>query len=427
MRQRQVRAAAAELPPRRVLSLAPDHAAVARLFASARAAGRTGLMQDEALAVLSAYGMPVMPTRAVQGADDAADAAALLGFPAVVKRRRAGRPAAVRTGGVALDLRDRGAVRAAAARLDTEAGIVVQRQAGRARELRILVVDDAVFGPAIGFGLGGSVAELLGDLAWDLPPLNLVLARNLVERTRAGTLLGASSEWPAADRAAVADALVRVSQLLVDHPEIAAIELNPLFADAQGVSAADAWIGLRPPGEQAAFAIAPYPGELAESVQAGGETLVVRPIRPEDAEAHAALFRRLTPEDIRYRFFNMLREMPAEQVARMTQVDYDREMALVAVRESTGETVAVCRLIREPGTDHGEFAIVVEPAAKGRGLATLLMRRIMAWGAGQGMRRVVGQVLAENRPMLGFMRHLGAEIRRIPGEADVVEAVIPLA
>ena len=427
VRQRQARAAAAELPPRRVLQIAPDHEGVSRILSAVRAAGRTGLMQDEALAVLSAYGLPVLPTRVARDSAAAAASATALGFPAVVKRRRATPPGQQRTGGVALDLPDAAATEAAAARLaPAPEGLLVQHQAGRARELRITVSDDPVFGLAVGFGLGGSAADLLDDVAHDLPPLNLALARALIARTRAGLLMDANSDLPAADRDAVADALVRVSQLMIDHGEIAALDINPLFADANGVVAADAWIGLRPPGETASIAISPYPAELARTVQAGADTVLIRPIRPEDAEAHATLFARLTPEDIRYRFFNMLRELPPEQIARMTQVDYDREMALVAVREATGDTVAVARLVAEPGTDRGEFAIVVEPALKGRGLARHLMTALMDWGRTRGMTAINGQVLAENAPMLAFMRRLGATIRRLPEEPDVVEAVIAL-
>jgi acetyltransferase len=427
VQQRRARAAAAELPPRRVLRLAPDRNVVRRILEHVRADGRRGLAQDEALAVLSAYGMPVVPSRAAISPAEAADAAVMLGFPVVLKRRRITVSDRSEAGDIAIGLPARDVVERNAQRMQPGLhGYIVQRQAGRARELRITVADDRVFGPAIGFGLGGTAADLLGDVALELPPLNLALARGLIARTRAAALLGPLHDQPAADREAVADALVRVSQLLVDHPEIEAIDINPLFADADGVSAADAWVGLRPVGEAARFTILAYPEELSTSIEAGDETLLIRPIRPEDAEAHAALFRRLSPEDVRYRFFNALRELSPEQIARMTQVDYDREMAFIAVREGTGDTVGVARLVWEPGTTHGEFAVVVDPAMKGRGLARHLMNCIAQWGRTQGMTEIIGQVLAENRPMLAFMRKMGATIRRMPDELDVVEAVIPV-
>ena len=432
--QRRARAAARELPASAVLALAPDRAAVRRLFSGARAAGRTGLLQDEALDVLTAYGIPVVPSRPALSVDDAGTAASMLGFPAVVKLRRSGPPRPGGPGGVLLDLPDTAAVRDAAAALDRRRarlggeglaeGFLVQRQMGRARELRIGLYDDPLFGPAISFGGGGSSADALGDVAVDLPPLNLALADGLIARTRAARTLGELHEQAAANRGAVADVLVRISQLAVDFPEIAGMDLNPVFADSEGVSAGDAWIALRPAGEAGVLAIAPYPAELAEHWSAKGEPLLIRPIRPEDAEAHAALFSRLSPEDIRFRFFSMLRALSPEQIARMTQVDYDREMALVAVREATGETVGVCRLVRESYTTTGEFAVLVEPSMKGRGLARQLMLRIMDWARSQDMTGITGQVLAENRPMLAFMRRMGFTIRRLPDEPDVVEAAM---
>lgn len=432
--QRRARAAVRELPGRTVLDVAPERAAVARVFARARRAGRLGLLQEEALVVLAAYGVPTVPSRPVVTAEDAATAAALLGFPAVLKLRRSTRPHAAGPGAVALDLADAAAVHRAAARLDQlrsgdgiAEGYLVQRQASRARELRISAVDDPQFGPALAFGPGGSAGELLGDLAWDLPPLNLALAEALVDRAGAARLLAIQHSEPAADRAAVVGALVRVSQLLVDFPEIEGLEINPLLADGGGVLAVDAWILLRPPGEAGQLAIAPYPAELAERWESGGEALLIRPIRPEDAEAHAALFARLTPEDVRYRFFSALRALTPEQIARLTQVDYDREMALVAVREDDPlETVGAARLVREPNADRGEFAILVERAMRGRGVGRRLMEKLIAWARAQGMAAIVGQVLADNAPMLAFTKRLGFELKRMPDEADVVEVRLVL-
>ena len=234
-------------------------------------------------------------------------------------------------------------------------------------------------------------------------------------------------DLPAAHEPSVAEALVCVSQLLVDFPEIAALELTALFADDQGVLAADAWLRLRGADEPAAvLAIAPYPIELVEHWSAGGERFTIRPIRPEDAEQHAAFFRRLAPIDVRYRFFTTVRELSPEQMARLTQVDYDREMAFIAVREATGDTVGVVRLVCEPDDGSGEFAVIVQSDAKGRGLASHLMRLVIAWGRRRGLRAVVGQVLAENAPMLAFVRSLGFALRRLPEEPDVIEARLEL-
>jgi len=310
-----------------------------------------------------------------------------------------------------------------AARLD---GFLVQRQAGPGHELRLRLEDDPMFGPWIGFGRGGTAAELLADEACDLPPLNRPLAEQLIARTRGATLLDGYRDWPAVDRRALADALVRLSQLVVDFPEIARAGVNPLLADAEGLAALDAEIALRPAGTEAEFAIPPYPADLARPWRGKrGPELVIRPIRPEDAAAHAEMFRRFTPEDVRFRFFTQMRELPPEQIARLTQIDYGREMAFVAVEERAGQpdrSVGVSRVVREPDGRSGEFAVIVDPEWKGTGLARHLMERLFEWGRAQGMHEIVGQVLADNAPMLAFVRSLGFEVRRAVEEPEVVEA-----
>jgi len=355
--ERRARAAARELPSSKVLSIAPDRAAVRAAIAHARTAGKA----PDSSVIFGAYGIPIA-------------------------------------------------------------------SAGQGLETRITAADDPMFGPTIAFGLGGEAADLMDDRAVDLPPLNLALAQALVQRTRAGRLLANGHDGAKEERAAIADMLVRVSQLLVDFPEIATLELNPVVAGAGSARPAAGSISLRPPGEAGALAIAPYPAELIETWQAGDEALCIRPIRPEDAEGHAALFLRLTPDDIRYRFFTTLRELSPERIARMTQVDYDREMAFVAVRSRPGapdETVGVSRLVRD-GLEEGEFAVVVQGDMKGHGLGRKLMQRLFDWAESQGVREITGQVLADNHPMLAFVRKLGFRVERMPDEPDVVEAHIML-
>ncbi len=430
---RRNRDAARELPDSTLLALAPDQAWVRRSFAQARAAGRLTLAQDEALDVLAAYGIPTVPTGLAIDPGDAAAAAAMLGYPAVVKLRETVSPAARLPGGLALDLHDARAVTAAGhmlaarARPPGTAALVVQRQVGRARELAVSVADDASFGAIIAFGPGGTATDTSGWAA-DLPPLNLALALGLIRRTPAGALLGqALRDRPAVDAGAVAEALVRISQLIVDFPQIAQLQVPSLFVDPAGVLVADAWLRLRGPDEpQATLAIAPYPAELIETVLIRGERLTLRPIRPEDAAAHGAFFARLSPQDIRYRFFSAMRALSAEQTVRLTQVDYDREMAFVAVRTATGETVGVARLVAEADGRTGEFAVIVQADMKGRGLASRLMQRLIDWARSRGLQQVVGQVLADNAPMLAFVHHLGFTVRRMPDEPDVMEVRLDL-
>jgi acetyltransferase len=434
VQDRHNRAAARELPPSAVLTIAPDQQTARAALARARADGRLTLTQDEAMAVLAAYHIAQVPTRRVADVIEAMEAAAAIGYPVVLKRRRSARPEEGTRGAIALDLRDPEALTDAFAMLQRrrspsgDTGLLVQRQVGRVRELLVRVAEDAVFGPTIGFGQGGTAAAAYHDVALDLPPLNLPLARALIARTRVAQALGPLRDQPAANVEDVAKTLVRVSQLIVDFPEIAELDINPLFADADGVAVADAWIRLRAAGDAPGkLAIPPYPAELTGRYTGKGETFTIRPIRPEDAEAHGAFFKRLSPEDVRYRFFSAMRELSAEQVARMTQVDYEREIAFIAVREATGETVGVARLVCEVGSAEGEFAVVVQPDVKGRGLARHLMQRLIDWARARNMSAVVGQVLADNTPMLAFVRGLGFTLHRMPQEEGLVEARLVLA
>lgn len=348
---------------------------------------------------LAAAGLPVFatPEQAVQG------------FRHLLQQRRARAAAQELPPGEVLELLpDRAAVRAllAGARADgrlaltpAEIGVLFGAYGVTGRPpLPVMMDDDPLFGPFIGIG-----GQRVSDSIFDLPPLNLPLAASLVAHAPSGRAL-----LPAQARA-LADILVRISQMAVDVPELAFLSAGPV---------ADPAVTLRAPGDLGRLSIAPYPAHLAEVWDAKGISVTIRPIRPEDASAHTALFARLTPDDIRYRFFSALRQLSPERIARMTQVDYDREMAFVAVRGE--ETVGVGRLICDG--DVGEFAVVVQPDMKGHGLARRLMERLIGWARSQGMSAVVGQVLADNQPMLAFMRRLGFTLHRMEDEPDVVEA-----
>jgi acetyltransferase len=428
-RERRNRAAASELPPAEVLQLRPDRAAAQRLLDAARAEGRDALREDEGFALLAAYGMPVAPYRTALTPEDAAAAAAMLGFPVALKALGTGLRHKSEKGGVVLNLREAKAVLEAAREMRERLGpasFLVQRMAARgSMELRIRVADDPMFGPWIGFGQGGGAADLAADEAFDLPPLNLPLAHALVARTRLSRLLPGWRERPPVSEPAIADSLVRISQLVVEQRWIAEFVVNPLMADAQGVLAVDAAVRLRPAGALSDLAILPYPAQLAAPFAAkDGGSYEIRPIRPEDAEAQGRFFRRLPPEDVRYRFFSAMRELPPALLARLTQIDYGREMALIATR--AGETYGTVRIIREPNSDRAEFAVVVAPEAKGTGLARHLMERGMAWAREEGVREVVGHVLADNQPMLGFVRALGFRLARSPEDPEVMEASVSL-
>jgi acetyltransferase len=434
VRDRRNREAARELPASTVLTIDPERDWVRRRFAQARAAGRLSFTQDEALAILSAYGIPIVPIRFAASPDDAGGAADLLGYPAVVKLRDAAAPADRLPNSLVFDLHDAAHIVAAAHLLSARAlrhggtgELLVQRHAGRGREVAIRVSDDGIFGPTIAFGTGGTTSNP-ADLAVDLPPLNLALANALIRRSRTGAMLGKPlRDRPPSNSDAVAQVLVRISQLIVDFPEIAVLDVPSMFVDEHGVMAADAWLRLRGPEEPAVrLAIAPYPAELTEHRLIGGEPMTIRPVRPEDAQAHTAFFSRLSPQDIRYRFFSAMRELSPEQTVRLTQVDYDREMAFIAVRDATNETVGVARLACDSDGRSGEFAVIVQADIKGRGLASHLMRRLIEWGRQRGLREIEGQILADNHPMLAFIRHLGFTVHRMVDDPEVMEAKLSL-
>ena len=442
---RRNRAAAAELPARDALELTPDRDSVRQLIAGLQAENRLSFNEAEALHVLQAYGQGVVASQAVPDTEAAVAAAMRLGFPVVLKVLSPDLPRKTEVGGVALGLKDVASLRVAAtamlaqvraarpyARLD---GFLVQRQAGggsqrRGHELRFRLGDDLMFGPWISYGRGGTTSDFEPDVAFDLPPLNRTLALAMIRRTRSVRLLEGFRDQAPVDLGLLADTAVRLSQIAVDFPEIEDLIINPLLADGQGVLALDASGSLRARGITSQLAVPPYPADLARPwTGRDGRSLLVRPIRPEDAAAHAESFTHLTAEDVRWRFFSQLKELPPAQIARMTQIDYDREMAFIAVEslpDGTRRTVGVARLIREPSSNEGEFAVVILPGWKGQGLGRHLMNRLFEWGRSQGVETVVGQVLADNQPMIAFVRALGFTLKRSAEDEEVLEARLEL-
>jgi acetyltransferase len=390
--------------------------------------------------VLAAFGIPCVHTRVASGAEQAASLAAEIGFPVALKILSPAVTHKSDVGGVALDLDDaeavREAARAMAARLrahDPAAplhGFTVQAMARRpgAQELLVGVATDPVFGPVILFGQGGTAVEVVADRALALPPLNLHLARELVGRTRVARLLAGYRDRPPADLDAICLALVQVSQLLIEIPQVVELDVNPLLADEKGIVALDARIRLSSEVRKDRLAIRPYPRELEETLELpGGRRLLVRPIRPEDEQAHQAFLAGLRPEDIYFRFFSLVRAMAHSQMARYTQIDYEREMAFIAVdaEQVPPATVGVVRGVFSSDGREAEFAIIVQSELKGLGLGRALLEKLVRYCRSRGTKEVVGQVLPENRPMLALADRLGFVRRPLP-EDGVVEVRLRL-
>lgn len=433
-----------ETPPSIPETFAPDTAAVAALVEAALAEGRGGLTEPEAKAVLAAYGVPAVTTRAVGTPEEAAEAAAAIDGPVVVKILSPDIGHKSDAGGVVLDLVGPAAVLEAArgmlARIRAahpEArirGLAVQPMVRRpgAQELIVGAAEDPQFGPVILVGQGGTAVEAIADRAIGLPPLNLRLARELVSRTRIQRVLAGVRGQPPADLDALALTLVRVSQLVIDVPRIRELDINPLLIDPLGVIALDARIALGGPGGPAErrLAIRPYPRELEEAVPLrDGRSLLLRPIRPEDEPSLRRAFARLTPEEVRLRFFAPVSTLDHATAARLTQIDYEREMALVLTEPGSAgltEIYGVVRLIADADNERAEFAIIVGRPLAGQGLGRLMMRRILDYARQRGIREVYGEVLRENGAMLGLCRSLGFAQAPDPEEPGTVRVSLRL-
>ena len=402
----------------------PDRDTVREILARVAREGRKVLTEPEAKTVLLAYGIPTVATRVARTPEEAGKAAAEIGKSVVLKILSVDITHKSDVGGVRLDLdspqvveeaaRDmlaRIKVRVPDARID---GFSVQEMASRpaAHELLLGMNRDPTFGPVLLFGQGGTAAEVIGDRAIGLPPLNPVLAADMVARTRISKLLKGYRDRPPANLEAIEATLVKLSELIVDFLDIAELDINPLLADDQGVLALDARIVIQAAAEHAAAlpSIAPYPAELVhDQTLPGGEQVNVRPVRPVDAPRLHDMVSRCTPEDIRLRFFGAMKSVPPALAARLSQIDYGREMALVAVEppSATGEILGIGRIIADPENDKAEFALLVRSDWKSHGIGFMLLGELVAYARERGLNTLFGDVLTENGTMLTLASEFG--------------------
>jgi len=416
----------------------PDRAAARAVVDRALANGQQVLDEFDAKALLKAYGVPTVETASTAATADAAVAAAhAIGYPVALKILSPDISHKTEVGGVDLDLRDADALRLAADRMLARvrtlrpaariSGFTVQHFVRRpqAQELIVGASIDPLFGPVLLFGAGGTAVEVLADRAIALPPLNRVLARELISRTRVARLLAGYRDHPPAAFDAISDTLIALSQMLADLPELAELDINPLLADADGVMALDARVRLDPKAGAGAanFAIAPYPAELAETIEWHGETIEMRPIRPEDEAQHKAFAAQLGAEDLRLRFFSARRELPRSELARLTQIDYSREMAFIAVRtlpDGSAQTLGVVRAVIDPDNIDAEFAIIVRSDLKGEGLGHLLLAKMIEHLRRRGTQRMVAYVLRENTAMRDLARAHGFAVDPKGSDSDAL-------
>jgi acetyltransferase len=303
----------------------------------------------------------------------------------------------------------------------------------KARELILGLADDPTFGTVIVFGRGGTAVEIINDKALALPPLDLQLARDLIERTRVSRLLRAYRDVPAVKPDAVAMVLVKLAQMAADIPAIRELDINPLLADENGVLAVDARIAVGQVARKFAgsgpanFAVRPYPSQWQRHIEVkDGRRVFVRPIRPEDEPQIHELLRHVTAADLRLRFFAPMKEFSHEFIARLTQLDYARAMAFVAFEESSNEMVGVVRIHSDSIYESGEYAILLRSDLKGRGLGWALMQLIIEYARSEGLKVISGDVLRENTVMLEMCRSLGFEVKADPVEYGICDVKLKL-
>jgi acetyltransferase len=428
-------------PPSEPEDFEPDRDTAKAALKHALDEGRPWLNEPEAKAVLKAYGIPTVDTRIAGSAEQAAELAAeMLGNTSAVVLKILSPDITHKSdvGGVRLNIATPEEAHDAAEAMIAQAkaqvpvarieGVVVQPMIYRpdAHELILGLADDAVFGPVVLFGAGGTSVEAVRDKAVALPPLDLTLAQDLIDETRISRLLNGYRHRPAADRDAIALALVRLAQLAADMPEIRELDINPLLADETGVIALDARIAVKPakavsPGGNPRFALRPYPSAWDRTMEVKSTILRVRPIRPDDEKLYDKFLSNITTQDLRYRFFGLSMMNPThEQIARFTQIDYARAMAFVAIDVASGDLFGVSRLAANPDYTDAEFAVVVRSDLQGRGIGWTLMQTLIEYAREEPIGTLYGDVLRWNSGMLRLCRNLGFKEKTNPEDLELI-------
>jgi acetyltransferase len=430
----RAQAALTRVPSSRSEDVAGDRDAVLALFRAAAADGRRMLTEPEAKAAVAAYGIAVPQTVIAASPEEAGKAAARLlqaSRKVVVKLLSRAISHKSDVGGVVLDIDTAEAARLAAEtigrRLREKApdadigGYAVQPMVVRnqAQELILGMSRDPIFGPVILFGAGGVAVEVTDDTAIALPPLDDVLAGDLIARTRIGRLLAGFRDRAPADRRAIAGALNGLSQMIVDFPCIVSMDINPLLADADGAVALDARIEIDPAaveeeGPNPSLAIRPYPAGWEREVPAGGAHYRIRPIKPADIELYPDFLAKVSPHDIRLRFLAPRKGFEEDMLKRLTQLDYDRDIAFVALEAGSGALAGVGRLSCDPDRAKGEYALLVRSDLQGRGLGWALLKQIIDYAKAEAIGRIEGVALDENESMLRMCRAFGFSVAHHP-------------
>lgn len=435
-----------ETPPSVPTQFVSDTDRARKVIADAIAAGKTWLDPLDVNELLDAYGIPNTPAILARDGKEAAAAARpylVRGQAVVVKVLSPDIVHKSDVDGVRLNLLSKRAVEAATEHILQRArtarpnaritGVTVHpmQMRPKARELIIGVASDPIFGPVVVFGTGGTAVEVIDDKALALPPLDMKLAGELIDRTRVSRLLKGYRNIPPANRQGLELMLVKVAQLVADLPEVQELDLNPVLADEKGAIAVDARIAIAPAKKttrtSSRFAIRPYPREWERHYPDWhGRCLTVRPVRPEDEGLYRDFFRNVSENDLRLRFFAPVKEFSHTFVARLTQIDYARAMAFVVVDEGVGHMLGAVRIHADVNHETGEYAILVRSDLKGKGLGWLLMQTMIEYARAEGLRMIEGQVLRDNSTMLKMCAELGFKVEPEPDDPGLCHVSLDL-
>ncbi|MGI9405185.1 MAG: GNAT family N-acetyltransferase [Hyphomicrobiaceae bacterium] len=444
---RQAQRALMRTPPARPDDLTFDTERARAVLADVAGEGRRMLRETEAKDVLAAFGIETVPTLTAGTSEEVASHAGTLlkaSDAVVVKILSRDITHKSDVGGVQLNIRTVDDARFAASAMleriwDTHPaakidGFTVQPMVVRkdAHELILGMTQDPIFGPVILFGTGGTAVETINDKAVALPPLDLQLAHDLVDKTRISNLLKGYRNRPAIDFDALCTTLIRLSQIVIDCPEIVSLDINPLFADKDGVIALDARVEIDPAlcgvsAPNPRLAIRPYPNAWEKTLSLpSGHEMHIRPIRPEDEVLYDTFAKNLSREDVYYRFFTPRREFTHEFIARFTQIDYARAMAFIALDPVANEMLGVVRMSADRNYETAEFAVIVRHDKQRQGIGRSLMAHLIDYARAEGLEKLTGHVLSQNTRMLGLCRSMGFEQLHDREDPTMVRVFLPL-
>ncbi|TAL16738.1 bifunctional acyl-CoA synthetase/GNAT family N-acetyltransferase [bacterium] len=421
-----------ETPPNLPKNLGVDRNRARAVIDSALERGWNTLTEPEAKALLSAYGIPVNPTEIALSEEEAAERAGEIGYPVALKVHSPAITHKSDAGGIKLSLGSAQEVKngyrdvvKSAKRYNPAAeilGVTLQPMVKRVEHEIILgIKTDPAFGPVILFGMGGIFTEIYRDKSIGFPPMNLLLARRMIEKTRIFTLLGGYRGKPPANLPLLEEIIVRLAYLAADFPEIRELDINPLVLVGENLLAVDARVIVEktPVKSPDHLVILPYPNQYESFwVTNSGIAVIIRPIRPEDEPAVKEMLDTLSAENLYFRFFQQIKELGHARLAGFCQVDYDREIALVAVEEPPGKEriLGMCHLKMHPGREYAELAVVIGERWQKQGLGRKLVSAGIAIAKEKGVGKITGAILPGNEGMLHLAKKLGFEVVEDMGE-----------